>query len=156
MIRYLDGKLKSKPFARSLFAQSDSSYFEKLKTTLLGSCTEMLDLTDWLNFFCWIALFDAKIPLLRLRNNELTWAKSIKLISWRNEEYQTSYDDSLPVITLIDIAYMLIVIYCSLGTKFQLKLTILIFFTKFAKKRWFRSKTEKVNTTTEYCIFELV
>ena len=30
----------------------------------------MLDLTDLLNFFCWVALFDAKILLLLLRNNE--------------------------------------------------------------------------------------
>ena len=44
----------------------------------------------------------------------------------------------------------------SLGTKFQLKLTILIFWTKFAQKGFFRSKTEKLNTTTEFCIFELI
>ena len=31
----------------------------------------MLDLTKLLNFFCWIALFDARILLLLLRNNEL-------------------------------------------------------------------------------------
>ena len=36
---------------------------------------------------CWIALFDARILLLLLRNNELTWAKSIKLISCCNEEW---------------------------------------------------------------------
>ena len=40
--------------------------------TLLGSCIEMLDLTNLLNFFRWVALFDAKILLLFLRNNELT------------------------------------------------------------------------------------
>ena len=34
----------------------------------------------------------------------------------------------------------------SLGTKFQLKLTNLIFWTKFAQKGCFRSKTEKLNT----------
>ena len=44
----------------------------------------------------------------------------------------------------------------SLGTKFQLKLTILIFWTKFAQNGYFRSKTEKVNTTIEFCIFDLV
>ena len=44
----------------------------------------------------------------------------------------------------------------SLATKFQLKLTILIFWTKFLEKGYFRSKTEKVNTTIEFCIFELV
>ena len=39
--------------------------------------------------------------------------------------------------------------------KFQLKLTILIFWTKFAQKGYFRFKTERVNTTIEFCIFEL-
>ena len=32
-----------------------------------------------------------------------------------------------------------------LGTQFQLKLTILIFWTKFARKGYFRPKTEKLN-----------
>ena len=32
----------------------------------------------------------------------------------------------------------------SLGTKFQLKLTILIFWNKFIQKGYFRSKTEKI------------
>ena len=44
----------------------------------------------------------------------------------------------------------------SLDTKFKLKLTILIFWTKFSQKQCFRSKTEKVNTTNEFYIFELV
>ena len=38
-------------------------------------------------------------------------------------------------------------IQISLGTKFQLKLTILIFLTRFTQKGFFWSKTEKVNTT---------
>ena len=76
-----------KPFARSYFSQSDSSYFEKLKITLLGSCIEMLDLTNLFNLFCWVELFDTKILLLLLRNNELTWSKAIKLISCCNEEW---------------------------------------------------------------------
>ena len=42
------------------------------------------------------------------------------------------------------------------GTKFQLELTILIFWTKFAKKGYFQSKTEKVKTTIEFWIFKLV
>ena len=41
-------------------------------------------------------------------------------------------------------------------TKFQLKLTILIFSTKFAQKGCFYSKTEKVNAAIEFYIFELV
>ena len=38
-------------------------------------------------------------------------------------------------------------IQISLGTKFQLKLTILIFLTRFIQKGFFWSKTEKVNIT---------
>ena len=43
-----------------------------------------------------------------------------------------------------------------LGNNFQRRLTILIFWTRFAQKGCFRSKTEKVNTTMEFCIFNLV
>ena len=43
----------------------------------------------------------------------------------------------------------------SLKRKFQLKVTILIFWTKFAQKRCFRSKTEKMNRAIAFCIFEL-
>ena len=38
-------------------------------------------------------------------------------------------------------------IQITLGTKFQLRLTILIFLTRFAQKRFFLSKAEKGNTT---------
>ena len=47
-------------------------------------------------------------------------------------------------------------IWISLGTKFQLKLIILGFWIKFTQKRYFQSKTDKVNITNEFCIFELV
>ena len=43
-----------------------------------------------------------------------------------------------------------------LGTKFRLELTILPFWTKFAQKGCFRPKTEKVNSTIEFCVFKLV
>ena len=43
-----------------------------------------------------------------------------------------------------------------LGTKFQLKLTILMFWTKFAEKGCFPSKNKKLNTTIDFWIFELV
>ena len=43
----------------------------------------------------------------------------------------------------------------SLDTKCQLKLTILSFWSKFAQKEYFRSKTEKVNNTIKFCVFEL-
>ena len=45
----------------------------------------------------------------------------------------------------------------SLGKKYQLKLAILISWTKFihplARKRYFWSKTEKVNATIKFCTF---
>ena len=47
-------------------------------------------------------------------------------------------------------------IWFSLGTKFQLKLTTLIFWTKVAQKGYFRSKTEKVDSAIEFYVFELV
>ena len=40
--------------------------------------------------------------------------------------------------------------------KFQLKLITLTFRTKYAQKSRFRSKTKKVDTTIEFCIFKLV
>ena len=43
-----------------------------------------------------------------------------------------------------------------LGTEFQNKLAILIFWTKFAQKGYSRSKTENVNITDDLCISELV
>ena len=42
-----------------------------------------------------------------------------------------------------------------LCTKFKLKLTILSFWTKSAQKSFFRSKTEDLNITIEFYIFEL-
>ena len=41
-------------------------------------------------------------------------------------------------------------------SKFQLKLTILTFRTKFAQKWYSQSKTKKVSTNIELCIFESV
>ena len=44
----------------------------------------------------------------------------------------------------------------SLGINFHLKLTISTFWTKSAQKGHFWSKSKKVNTAIEFCIFELV
>ena len=41
--------------------------------TLLRSCTKMLDFTNLLNLPCFVALFEAKILLLLLINNELNF-----------------------------------------------------------------------------------
>ena len=49
----------------------------------------------------------------------------------------------------------MLLLHISLGSKFQVKLTILIFWTKIVQKGYFWSKTEKVNTIIEFCIFEL-
>ena len=42
----------------------------------------------------------------------------------------------------------------SVGTKFQLKQTILIFWTKYTQQG--HSNTEKVNITIEFSMFELI
>ena len=47
-------------------------------------------------------------------------------------------------------------IWISLHTKCYFKQTILNSGTKFAQKKCFQSKREKVNITIEFCIFELV
>ena len=48
-------------------------------------------------------------------------------------------------------------IQISLTTNVQLKMTIAIFWTKFAKKgSYFQSKSDKIYTIIEFCIFELV
>ena len=43
-----------------------------------------------------------------------------------------------------------------LGARIQIKVTILSFGTKFAKKSVVSLENKKVNITTEFCIFELV
>ena len=43
-----------------------------------------------------------------------------------------------------------------LDTKFQLKVAILIIWTKFIQNRYFWTKTAKVNTIIGFYIFELV
>ena len=40
----------------------------------------------------------------------------------------------------------------TLGTEFQFKLTISIFWTNFAEKESFQSKTDKLNITIKFCI----
>ena len=43
----------------------------------------------------------------------------------------------------------------SLDIKFQLKLTVLIFWTKSAQNKCFREKSRKVNISIELCLFKL-
>ena len=53
--------------------------------------------------------------------------------------------------------YWILLIQISLSTNFQLKLTIVIFWTKFSlKSGYFQSKTDKIDATIEFFIFELV
>ena len=41
-----------------------------------------------------------------------------------------------------------------LGDKFQLKLTTLFFLIKFAQKGYFQLKTERVNSTIQFRLFD--
>ena len=43
----------------------------------------------------------------------------------------------------------------SLDIKFQLKLTVLSFWTKSAQNKCFREKSRKVNISIELCLFKL-
>ena len=43
-----------------------------------------------------------------------------------------------------------------LSTEFQLELKILVSWTKFVQKWYLQPKTEKVDTTTEFCMSEIV
>ena len=53
--------------------------------------------------------------------------------------------------------YWILHIQISLSTNFQLKPIIAIFWTTFVQKgSYFQSKTDKIDTTIEFCIFELV
>ena len=47
-------------------------------------------------------------------------------------------------------------IQISLGSKFQNEITILIFWIKLTQKGYSHSKTGKLNTSTDFCIFKLV
>ena len=74
---------------------------------------------------------------------------------WKTEsQYQVHADVFLVKIGKSKHHHWILHIWISLGTKFHLKLGILIFGTKFAQKGYFWSKTEKVNTTIEFYIFE--
>ena len=53
--------------------------------------------------------------------------------------------------------YWILYIRISRNTNFQLKLTNAIFWTKFDKKNsYFQSKSDKIDTTIEFCIFEKI
>ena len=51
--------------------------------------------------------------------------------------------------------YSILQIWMSLSIEFHLELTILIFWSKFVQKAYFRSKTEKLNISVELSIFKL-
>ena len=75
------------------------------------------------------------------KKNKIFWNKFFpqKILPVKNEQY-----------------HKILHIRISLSTKFQLKLTILIFWTNFTWKRCFWSKKEKVKIANELWIFELV
>ena len=55
-----------------------------------------------------------------------------------------------------DNPYWILHIRIGLGKKFQLKPTIVTSFDQISPKSMFPVETEKVNTTNDFCIFELV
>ena len=83
--------------------------------------------------------------MLASTNNSDFWNKfTIKIYFWSKTQKNEHH-------------YLIFHIRISLSTNFQFKLTIATFWTKFAKKgSYFQSKTDKIDTTIEFCIFELV
>ena len=62
-----------------------------------------------------------------------------------------------PVLKRLNEPYRWILhIRISLDIEFQFQQTILIFWTKFAQKGYFQFKTDKMNYTIEFCIFQLI
>ena len=117
---------------------------------------------DWRFYFCWLNLpkgyFWSKrrekvnntiefciFELFWVLNFSLNWqflfleqicSKRVFLVESRKSEHQ----------------HWILHIRISLVTKFRLKMTILIFWTKIIQKGCFRLKMEKVNTIIEFCI----
>ena len=56
---------------------------------------------------------------------------------------------------IIEHHHWILHVWISVGIKFQLKVTILILWTKFAQKGYFQSKTERTDITIELCMLEL-
>ena len=84
---------------------------------------------------------DSKFQLQQFWFSEKISEKSILLVENTKNEHN----------------YWILHIEISLSTNFQFKLTIAYFWTKFAKKgSYFQSKTDKIDTTIEFCIFELI
>ena len=54
-----------------------------------------------------------------------------------------------------ELHHWILHIHITLSNKFQLKLTILSFWTKYTQKRYFRSKAKEVSISIEFCISEL-
>ena len=89
--------------------------------------------------------------------------KLIKILNFSfNKQFWFSEKISEKSILLVENTknehhYWILHIEISLSTNFQFKLTIAYFWTKFAKKgSYFQSKTDKIDTTIEFCIFELI
>ena len=84
---------------------------------------------------------------------ELVWVLKRKiLIFWTKLLKNRNSDKS----RTIEHIHWILLIWVSPGTKYQNKLTILIFWTKFTQKSYFRSKSKKVSINIESCKFGLV
>ena len=74
-----------------------------------------------------------------LFQNKMNEFYMLELLGFSSEKQKSKY-------------HHLIIHWVSLSTKYQLKQTILNFWTKFAQKRNFHPETEKVNITVNFKI----
>ena len=91
---------------------------------------------------CEISLFTFSVIFLRKCQKNNPWTHSLQ----QNKKAMSKKSEW----------HCILHVRISLSNKFQLKLTILTFWTKFLQNGCFRSKTEKVNNAIEFFIFELV
>ena len=105
------------------------------------------------DYFCEMRSIIDKSWLLytNLQNKTLCWFLCMNLPN------KTHYRRVTPSARLQKSQYKYIVSNPSWKLSPIIKLTIPTFWTKFAKKgSYFQSKTDKIDTTIEFCIFELV
>ena len=125
------------------------------KTYKIRSKTEKVNTT--IKFY--IYEISPKKPKKKKENHHRILHIWISLGSTNNTDFSKNISEKrvLPAKTRKDEYHHWILDFrISLSTKFELKLTILIFSTKFAQKTYSQPKTKKINSTMEFCIFQLV
>ena len=93
---------------------------------------------------------------------EFSIFKSVKILNFSLNQQFSFLGPKLPKTSISPLKhkseyhYWIVHIQIGLNTKFQFYIAILTFWNKFTQKGYFKSKTEKVNITIEFCIFKLV